>query len=119
MTVTPNLRLICDCCDIKSPRAYFIAHCIIWALLGLFGKGYWASPWLGKPLGACIRAGFHLIELRGLPLLGATTRCTPDYNCRVAAGRAAAAWAEWLADSKQDSSSLFLGGRIGDGFGVF
>ena len=36
-----------------------------------------------------------------------------------AAGRASAAWAEWQADSKQDSSSLFLGGRIGDILGVY
>ena len=36
-----------------------------------------------------------------------------------AAGRASAAWAEWQADSKQDSSSLFQGGRIGDILGVY
>ena len=36
-----------------------------------------------------------------------------------AAGRASAAWAEWQADSKQDSSSLFLGGRIGDELEVY
>ena len=36
-----------------------------------------------------------------------------------AAGRASAAWAERQADSKQDSSSLFLGGRIGDILGVY
>ena len=37
----------------------------------------------------------------------------------VAAGRAAAAWTDWQADSEHDSSSLFLGGRIEDGVGVF
>ena len=36
-----------------------------------------------------------------------------------AAGRASAAWAELQADSNQDSSSLFLGGRIGGGLGVY
>ena len=36
-----------------------------------------------------------------------------------AAGRASAAWAEWQADSKQDSSSLFQGGRIEDILGVY
>ena len=36
-----------------------------------------------------------------------------------AAGRASTAWAERHADFKQDSSSLFLGGRIGGGLGVY
>ena len=41
------------------------------------------------------------------------------YSKWDAAGRAPAAWAERQADSKQDSSSLFLGGRIGGGLGVY
>ena len=36
-----------------------------------------------------------------------------------AAGRASAAWAELQADSKQDSSSLFLGERFRGGLGVY
>ena len=36
-----------------------------------------------------------------------------------AAGMASAAWVERQADSKHDSSSLLLGGKIGGGLGVY
>ena len=66
---------------------------------------------------------FHLEDFRGLPLLGlplGAPRVTAvGVQLGDAAGRATVARAEWKADSKQDSFSLFLGGRIGGGFGVY